>query len=183
MIIDNIDGLIEDIDRGYDIYCSAGPRSHRLGAALQLQVALNLLSGMVPAERLAPLFSLHEQLMALNWGIAGEMFKPDDWGRKPPIPHREAYERAHLAALMHFLMEVNRRAGGRGDKKESAKKVGRRFNVGYQQVDAWRQHAMEESSENDPLAYRFHQLLKAFDDPNQAANELMRAPKGAHMIG
>jgi hypothetical protein len=178
-----IDELARDIARGYDLYCSGGSRAHRLGAAYQLHVALNLLTAMVPGERLAPLFRLHEQLMGLNSGMVGEMLKPEEWSRKPPIPVREAFERAHLAAIMHFKMEANRRAGGRGDKKQAAKDVGRRFNVGYRQVDDWREHAMRESLEKDPLAWRFHQLLKAFsDDPNQAADCLMKASKGAFMI-
>ena len=187
--VHNIEGLIEDIDKGYARYCNGGARAERLGGAYQVHVALRLLMALMPdnAAKLAPLFHVYEELMGLNWGVTGDMLKPEKWNRKPPIAMREAFERAHLAATMHFKMEANKLAGGHGEKEQAAREVGTRFNVGYRKIDDWREHAMTESPENDPIAWRFRYLIDALSGqfhgrPDKIADWLMKARLGAHLV-
>ena len=188
--VDNIEGLISDLGKGHTIYCQGGARAERVGAARQLHVVLNLLTIMMPDDgaKLRPLFRLYEQLMELNRGVVGDMLRPEKRPRKPPIPSREAFERAHLAATMHLKIEANKLAGGRGEKEKAAKEVGLRFQVGYRQVDDWREHAVRESPRNDEIAWRFQELLEWSSAhfpgrPDEAADWLMKAPLGAHLAG
>ena len=188
--VHNIEGLIDDIGKGHKRYCEGGAREERLGAAYQLHAVLTLLMAMMPddAAKLAPLFRLYEQIMELNWGVVGDMLKPQKWPRKPPIPKREAFQRAHLAATMHFKMEANKLAGGRGEKEIAAREVGIRFKVGYRKIDDFREHAMRENPEDDPIAWRFQNLLTTLSAhfpgrPDQAADWLMKQALGAHLAG
>jgi hypothetical protein len=188
--VHNIEGLISDLGKGHTIYCRGGARAKRVGAARQLHVVLNLLTVMMPYDgaKLQPLFRLYEQLMELNRGVVGDMLTPEKRSRKPPIPSREGLERAHLAAIMHLKIEANKLAGGRGEKEKAAKEVGRRFRVGYRQVDDWREHAMRESPRNDVIAWRFQELLEWSSAhfpgrPDEAADWLMKARLGAHLAG
>jgi len=188
--VNNIEGLISDVGKGHTIYCKGGARAERVGAAFQLSVVLNLLTAMMPNDgaKLRPLFGLYEQLMELNRGVVGDMLRPEKRPRKPPIPAREAFERAHLAAIMHLKIEANKLAGGRGEKEKAAREVGLRFQVGYRQVDDWREHAMRESPQNDEIAWRFQELLVWSSAhfpgrPDEAADWLMKTRLGAHLAG
>ena len=188
--VHNIEGLISEVGKGHTIYCKGGGRAERVGATYQLQAVLNLLTVMMPEHgaKLRPLFRLYEQLMEFNRGVVGDMLRPEKRPRKPPIPAREAFERAHLAAIMHLKIEANKLAGGRGEKEKAAKEVGRRFRVGYRQVDDWREHAMRESPQNDEIAWRFQELLVWSSAhfpgrPDEAADWLMKTSLGAHLAG
>jgi hypothetical protein len=188
--VHNIEGLISDLGKGHTIYCKGGARAERVGAARQLHVVLNLLTVMMPDDgaKLRPLFRLYEQLMELNRGVVGDMLRPKKRSRKPPIPRREAFERAHLAATMHLKIKANKLAGGRGEKEKAAREVGLRFQVGYRKVDDWREHAMRESPQNDEIAWRFQELLEwssahFHGRPDEAAEWLMKTPLGAHLAG
>ena len=188
--VHNIEGLISDLGKGRTIYCKGGARAERVGAAHQLHVVLNLLTVMMPDDgaKLRPLFRLYEQLMELNRGVVGDMLRPEKRPRKPPIPSREAFKRAHLAATMHLMIEANKLAGGRGEKEKAAREVGLRFQVGYRQVDDWREHAMRESPQNDEIAWRFQELLVWSSAhfpgrPDEAADWLMKTRLGAHLAG
>ena len=188
--VNNIEGLISDVGKGHTIYCKGGARAERVGAAFQLSVVLNLLTAMMPNDgaKLRPLFGLYEQLMELNRGVVGDMLRPEKRPRKPPIPSREAFKRAHLAATMHLMIEANKLAGGRGEKEKAAREVGLRFQVGYRQVDDWREHAMRESPQNDEIAWRFQELLVWSSAhfpgrPDEAADWLMKTRLGAHLAG
>jgi hypothetical protein len=188
--VHNIEGLISDLEKGHSIYCKGGARAERTGAARQLHVVLKLLTVMMPDDgaKLRPLFRLYEQLMEFNRGVVGEMLRPAKRPRKPPIPSREAFERAHLAATMHLKIEANKLAGGRGEKEKAAREVGLHFQVGYRQVDDWREHAMRESPRNDEIAWRFQELLEWSSAhfpgrPDEAADWLMKTSLGAHLAG
>ena len=188
--VNNIEGLISDVGKGHTIYCKGGARAERLGAAYQLYGVLNLLTAVMPDDgaKLRPLFGLYEQLMELNRGVVGDMLRPEKRPRKPPIPSREAFKRAHLAAIMHLKIEANKLAGGRGEKEKAAREVGLRFQVGYRQVDDWREHAMRESPQNDEIAWRFQELLVWSSAhfpgrPDEAADWLMKTRLGAHLAG
>ena len=137
--VHNIEGLINDIGKGHTLYCKGGSRAERVGATHQLHVVLNLLTIMMPDDqaKLRSLYRLREQLIELNWGVVGDMLRPEKRGRKPPISIREAFKRAHLAATMHLKIEANRLAGGRGEKEKAAREVGTRFKVDYRKVDNW----------------------------------------------
>jgi len=192
--INKVEKLIEDIDRGDALFRKGGSKAERLAFALQLEVCLKLLTAIMPndAAKLTPLARGYEQIMELNRGVVGEMLKPEKLlnaagsPRKPPVSLRESFERAHLAATMHFKMEANKLAGGRGEKEIVARDVGTHFNMPYRQVDAYREHAMTENPEHDPIAWRFRNLLEALsaqfpDRPDRAADWLMKQRLGAHL--
>jgi hypothetical protein len=188
--VHNIEGLISEVGKGHTIYCKGGGRAERVGATYQLQAVLNLLTVMMPEHgaKLRPLFRLYEQLMEFNRGVVGDMLRPEKRPRKPPIPAREAFERAHLAAIMHLKIEANKLAGGRGEKEKAAREVELHFRVGYRQVDDWREHAMRESPQNDEIAWRFQELLEWSSAhfpgrPDEAADWLMKTSLGAHLAG
>jgi hypothetical protein len=194
--LNNIEGLIEDVGKAYALFEKGGSRAERLAFAMQLQVALQLLTAILrdDAAKLTPLARGYQQVMELARGTGSEMLKPEKLlnsagsPRKPPIPLREAFERAHLAAIMHLKIEANKLAGGRGEKKNAARDVGNHFKVPWRQVDAYREHAMTENPEHDPIAWRFAILCEALaahfpGRADQAADWLINQRLGAHLAG
>jgi hypothetical protein len=183
--VHNIEGIVSDLEKGLAHYRKGGPRAHGLGAAFQLHVALNLLDAIVPEaaeKQLAPLRHLHRALIELNSGVVDDMLKPRKWPRKPPIPIREAFKRGKAALAMDFMMEANKLDGGRGDKEAAAREVGQRLKITpYRQIDGWREHAMENDPQRDPIAFHYRNLHEQLSvqfpgDPRAAAESLMKIP-------